>query len=250
MHTALAIAGFTIVEARRNGLAWVFAAAALAALGAALFAGTLALTEVRAMRAAIGGPVLRLAAVFMVAGFVATSIAREKDDRVRDVLLSLPITRARFAWARLAGFCAVALVVGLLCGLVALAFGPIGQVALWTLSLACELMIVAAFALFAATGLANVVAALAATLGFYLLARMAAALQLLGQERARSQLETIAADAVSAVLPHLDAFARTEWLAYGGAGAADAGHALLQAAIYVVLLGAACALDLQREDIE
>ena len=250
MHSALAIAGFTIVEARRNGLAWVFAAAALAALGAALFAGTLALTESREMRAAIGAPVLRLAAVFIVAGFVATSIMREKDDRVRDVLLALPISRAQFAWARLAGFCAVAWIVALLCGVVALALAPAGQVLPGMLTLACELSIVAAFALFAATGLAHVVAALGATFAFYLLARIAAGLQLLGHEGARSRVESLAADALSALLPHLDAFTRTEWLVYGGATVADTGYALLQACIYVVLLAAACALDLQRRETE
>lgn len=250
MQPVLAIAGFTIVEARRNGLGWVIAAAALAALAAALFAGALALTETREMRAAVGAPVLRLAAVFIVAGFVATSIGREKDDRVRDVLLALPITRAQFAWARLAGFIAVAWIIALLCGLVALAFAAPAQVLSWAFTLGCELSIVAAFALFAATGLANVVAALGATLGFYLLARIAAGLQLLGHEGARSRLQSLAADAISALLPHLDGFARTEWLVYGGAVAADAGHALLQACIYVVLLAAACALDLQRGDLE
>lgn len=201
------------------------------------------------MRAAIGAPVLRLAAVFVVAGFVTTSIAREKEDGVRDVLLALPITRARFAWARLAGFCAVAWIAAALCGIVALALAPAGGVAAWSFTLACELSIVAAFSLFAATGLRNTVAALGATLGFYLLARIAAGLALLGHDRARSQAEAFAADALSAVLPHLDAFARTEWLVYGGATAADAGYALLQACIYVPLLAAACALDLERGEI-
>lgn len=250
MQSALAIAGFTLVEARRNGLAWVFATAVLVALGAALFAGTLALTETREMRAAIGAPVLRLAAVFIVAGFVASSIAREKDDRVRDVLLALPISRAQFAWARLAGFIAVALIIALLCGAAALAFAAPARVLPWALTLACELAIVAAFAQFAATGLSNVVAALAATIGFYVLARIATGLQLLGQDGARSRAESFGADAVSALVPHLDRFARSEWLAYGGASAADAGAALLQAIIYVVLLAAACALDLQRREIE
>lgn len=250
MHSALAIAGFTIVEARRNGLAWVFAAAVLVALGAALFAGALALTETREMRAAIGAPVLRLGAVFIVAGFVATSIAREKDDRVRDVLLALPMTRAQFAWGRLAGFCAVAWIVAALCGVVALAFSAADRVLPWAFTLGCELSIVAAFALFAATGLANVVAALGATFGFYLLARIAAGLQLLAHDHERSKVESLAADAVSALLPHLDAFARTEWLVYGGAAGAESGYALVQAAIYVTLLAAACALDLQRAEIE
>lgn len=250
MGYVIAIAGFTLVEARRNGLAWVFAAAALAALGAALFAGTLALTETREMRAAIGAPVLRLAAVFIVAGFVATSVMREKDERIRDVLLALPITRWQFAWARLAGFCALAWIVALLCGAVALAFAAPARVVPWAFTLGCELSIVAAFALFAATGLRQLVPALGATLGFYLLARIAAGLELLGRERAGSRVETIAADAVATVFPHLDAFARTEWLVHGGATGPDSGYALLQACIYVVLLAAACALDLQRQEIE
>ena len=111
------------------------------------------------LAARVHAPVLRLGAVFIVAGFVATSIAREKDDRVRDVLLALPVTRAQFAWARLAGFTAVAWCIALLCGAVALAFAAPGQALPWAFTLGCELSIVAAFALFAATGLANVVAA-------------------------------------------------------------------------------------------
>lgn len=249
MGAAIAIAAATVLEARRNRLVWLLAAAALAAVGAGMFAGAMALTETREMRAAIAGPILRFSSVFIVAGFVTTSMAREADDRVREVLLALPVTRTRYLLARLTGFCAVAGAVALLCGAAVLPFAAPAQVALWTFSLACELSIVAAFALFAATGLSSVVAALGATLAFYLLARLAAALQALGRDQSAGNFESLVADAVSALMPHLDAFARTEWLAYGTGTAANGGQALVQAGIYVVLLAAACALDLQRKEI-
>lgn len=246
MRTQLTIAAYTLHEARRSRLPWVLATAGLAALGAALFGSAIALNENLATRLALAGPILRMAAVFILASFIVTSIRREADDRVRGVLLSLPIPRSGYLLARLAGFCALGAITALLCGLVLLAFADPGQSMLWAFTLGCELAIVSAFALFAATGLNSVPAALSATLGFYLLSRIASTMQAL----ADGHPGDLAATALAALLPNLDAFARTEWLVYGSGNASAAAHALLQAAIYVALLAAAATLDLQRKEVE
>ena len=103
-----------------------------------------------------------------------------------------------------------------------------------------------AFALFMATGLHSVPAALTATLAFYLLGRIASTMQALANDHPAG----LAAGTLSALVPHFDAFARTEWLVYGTGSVTDAARALLQAVIYVALLAAASTLDLQRREIE
>lgn len=246
MRTQLAIAAYTLHEARRSRLPWVIAVAGLAALGAALFGGALALTESQATQVALAAPILRLSSVLILAAFVITSIRREADERVRGVLLALPIPRSGYLLAKLAAFCALAGMTAVACGLALLLLADPAQVILWAFTLGCELVIVCAFALFMANGLSSVTAALSATLGFYLLGRIAAAMQALASDHPAG----IAASALSAVLPHFDAFARTEWLVYGTGTAADAARALIQAAIYTALLAAASTLDLQRREIE
>ena len=246
MRAQLAIAAYTLHEALRSRLPWVLAAAGLAALGAALFAGALALTERQSTQVALAAPILRLAAVFILAAFVITSVRREADDRVRGVLLSLPLPRAGYLLAKLAAFCALGGMTALACGLALIVLADPVQTMLWAFTLGCELAIVTAFALFAAIGLNSVPAALSGTLGFYLLGRIAFTMHAL----ASGHPAGMAVSALSALLPHFDAFARTEWLVYGTGTGADATYALLQALIYVVLLAAACTLDLQRKEIE
>lgn len=249
MHTVLTIAALSLHEAWRSRLPVVFLVAALLAAGTGWFAGALALTETAAMRVALAAPVLRFAAVFIVAGFATASMAREAEERMRELLLALPIARSQYVLGRLAGYGALAWIIGALCTLVLLLFATPAQAVAWGLSLAGELSIVAAFALFAAAGLPPVLAPLAATLGFYLLARMAAGMQALGNDGSAGALGATATDAIAMLLPRLDAFARTEWLIYDSASATDVAYALAQAAIYVALLGSACAFDLQRRDV-
>ena len=246
MRTQLAIAAYTLHEARRSRLPWVLAAAGLAALGAALFGGALALTESQSTQVALAAPILRLAAVFILATFVITSIRREADDRVRGVLLSLPLRRAGYLLAKLAAFCALGGMTALASGVVLLALADPASSMLWAVTLGCELAIVAAFALFAATGLNSVPAALSLTLGFYLLGRVASTMDALASDHPAG----LAASALSALLPHFDAFARSEWLVYATGTNTDAAFALLQAVIYVALLAAASTLDLQRKEVE
>lgn len=246
MRAQLAIAAATLHEARRSRLPWILLAAGLAAIGAALFGGELALTESDATRVALAAPVTRLAAVFILSAFIITSIRREADDRVRGMLLSLPIPRSGYLLAKLAAFCALAALTALASGLALLALADPAQAMLWTVTFACELVIVAAFALFTASGLNSGTAALSATIGFYLLGRIASTMQALATDHPAGSV----ASALSALLPHFDAFARTEWLVYGTGQPADAASAALQGLIYVVLLAAASTLDLQRKEIE
>jgi ABC-type Na+ efflux pump permease subunit len=236
------IARYTLLEALRNRLLWLLIGAALGAVGLAGFLHELALTESRQLQAALLGAVLRLAAVFLVATFVVTSMVREANDKGLELLLALPMPRSVYLAGKLAGFGALAVVPALLFGALALAVAPPDQAALWAVSLLCECWIVAAFSLLCVLTLQQVLPALAA------------ALQLMGMAgSARSDLGQHvlggAIDLLGLLLPHLDQFTRSDWLVYHGGTGADLLAVLVQTALYVGLMAAAGLFDLYRKQI-
>lgn len=245
LHAIATIARQLAHEAWSTRLAWLLGGITLAALGMAGFIGAVALTETRQTQVALLAALLRLCAVFLVAAFAVTSIAREQADKGQELLLALALPRAAYLLGKLAGLALVALGPVLLFGALALAAAPAQAALVWSLSLLCELWIVAAFALLAALGLPGVMAALSATLAFYLLARAIGGLQLLAQERGGAPL----LDLIARLLPHLDRFTRADWLVYGDAGAAQLAHVAAQTALYLPLLAALALADLYRKDL-
>ena len=254
MMPALTIARYTLLEALRNRLLWLVLVMAAAAVAVSGFLNELALTESRQLQAALLGAVLRLAAVFLIATFVVTSMAREASDKGLELLLALPLSRAVYLFGKLAGFGALAALPALLFGALGLFFAPPAQAALWAFSLLCECWIVAAFSVLCMLTLSQVLPALAAALSFYLLARVIATLQLLGHGASTAhsngqQALSTGIDGLALLLPHLDQFTRSDWLVYHNGSGADLAAIATQTAIYVALLAAAALFDLHRKNI-
>jgi len=254
LGAGLAIARYTLLEALRNRLAWLLVLAAIGAVGLSGFLNELALTESRQLQAALLAAVLRLAAVFLIATFVVTSMVREANDKGLELLLALPMPRAVYLLGKLAGFAALAVLPALMFGALALFFATPAQAALWGASLLCELWIVAAFSLLCMLTLNQVLPAMAAACAFYLLARLIATLQLLGHSQAGAQAASqrvlnFGLDGIALLLPHLDGFTRTEWLLYRTGTAADLAAILVQTAVFVGLMTAAALFDLYRKNI-
>lgn len=254
LRPALTIARYTLLEALRNRLLWLLLLAAAGAVGLGALLHAVALTEGGQLQAAVLAALLRLAAVFLLAAFVVTSIARETQDKGLELLLALPLPRAAYLLGKLAGFAAAAALPALLFGALALGLAPPGQAALWAASLLCELWIVAAFSLLCALGLGQTLPALAAVAAFYLLARLIGTLQLLGHAAdaghgAAGRLLAGGVDLLALLLPHLDGFTRSDWLVYHGGGGADLLAVLAQSALYVALLAGAALFDLYRKNI-
>src|SRR5207302_2441119 len=118
-------------------------------------------------------------------------------------------------------------------------------------SLACELALVAAAALFFSMTLASLVPALAVTAALYLLARSMSAVQAiaggpLAEETLAHELARHAVDAVALVLPALDRVTRSEWLLYGAPDWRAYALALGGVLVYAALLAAAGVFDFQR----
>jgi ABC-type transport system involved in multi-copper enzyme maturation permease subunit len=247
------IAFYTLLEALRNRLIWLFVAVAIIGIGISGFLNELAVTESREIQAALLASFLRFSAVFLLATFVVTSMVREFNDKGADLLLALALPRAGYMLGKLLGFCALALVPALLFGLLMLLLAPPDQTAIWTASLACELWMVAAFSLLCVFTFSQIMPALSAVMAFYLMARSVATLQLIGHSSLGADLPSqrvinFVIDATSAVLPHLDEFTRTEWLVYATGSWNALGPLLGQTVIYLGLLGGVALFDLYRKN--
>lgn len=253
-HQIGTIALYTLLEALRNRLMWLIVAVALIAIGISGFLNELALTESRQIQIALLAAFLRFSAVFLIATFVVTSMVREFNDKGLELLLALPLPRAGYLFGKLTGFAALALIPGLLFGALTLFFSPFAQAAQWTISLLCELWIVAAFSMLCVLTFNQIMAALSAVMGFYLLARSISALQLIGNdplnnETVSQQVLNLVVTGLSAVLPHLDDFTQTGWLLYQTGTWTTLSGLLVQGAIFLALVCGAALFDLYRKNI-
>ena len=251
---AVILARSILREARRGGLPWLAAASIVAGLALAAFLSQVAVTESLALQVAILAALLRACAVFLVAAQVASSTLREINDKGLELMLSLPLSRSTQYLGRLAGFAACGVALAFLFSLALLPWAPPGAVALWGLSLACEAALVAAAALFFAMTLAQLVPAIAATAGLYLLARSMTAIQAmasgpLADSTLTSRIARFSVDAIALLLPRLDGVTRTEWLLYGAPPAGAWSAAVGALVLYALLLVAAGLFDFHRRDL-
>lgn len=250
---AAILARYILLEARRGGLPWLGAASIALGLTLAAFLSQVALTESRTLQAATVAALLRACAVFLIAALVASSTLREINDKGLEMMLALPLSRATHYLGRLAGYAVCGSALAAAFSLPLLLWAAPGSVALWGLSLALEAALVAAAALFFAMTLAQLVPAIAATAGLYLLSRSIAAIQSIAsgsltEASPLADTARLAVDGVALLLPRLDAVTRTEWLLYGIPGAASYASALAAIAVYTLLLIAAGLFDFYRRD--
>jgi ABC-type transport system involved in multi-copper enzyme maturation permease subunit len=249
----VSLARVTLLEAVRNRLLWLAAIVIVVALGLAQFLNQVAITESREIQTALLAAPLRVAAVFMIAVFVITSMVREFNDKVIELLLSLPAPRAFYFLGKFAGYAAVALIVALLSALPLAPFANPPGLALWTASLFCELLIVAAISLFCVLSFAQVVPAFAAVGGFYLLSRSMAAMQVIAgaplhEPTLTDRAVNVIVQMIALLLPSLDRMTQTIWLLEPLPGASGLGGVLGQTAIYLLLICSAALFDLYRRN--
>jgi ABC-type Na+ efflux pump permease subunit len=251
MPTVTALARATLLEALRNRLLWLTAILVVAAFGLTQFLNQVAIAETREIQVALLAAPLRVGAVFILAVFVVTSMVRESNDKVTELLLSLPTPRSSYFFGKFAGYAGVAAILAVLCAAPLAPFAGLPGLALWTASLVCELLIVTAMSLFCVLSLSQVVPALAAVSGFYLLSRSMTAIQIIagassdGQTATDHVVNAIVA-LIALLLPSLDAMTQTAWLAGGAFGNAFAVFG--QTAIYLTLICGAALFDLYRKN--
>lgn len=249
---ALTVARFTLLESRRSRV-WLIAVGAVVACAlAAEFGAALAITDSASYRSGLTAASARVVMVLVAVLFVATSVVREQDDRLLDLVLSRPLSRASWYCGRLLGFAVFAL------GLAALAAAPLAWSAgpaaalTWAVCFAAELEIMVAATLACVVTLRQVTPAVVAAAAFYVLARAIDAMVLLSRgptvdaEAPGAALVAGAVEALAVLLPSLDRFGHSGWLDPGVA--AGLAPVLGEAAIYVVLLLAVGLFDCYRHD--
>jgi ABC-type transport system involved in multi-copper enzyme maturation permease subunit len=247
------IARATLLEAVRSRMIGIVAILCLLSIGLAGFVRQVAIVEAAEIQVTVLAAILRAAAAFLTAAFVTMSVVREYDDKVFELMLAQPWPRGVYLAGKFVGFSTATIGLAVIVSLPLLPFAPIDRLGAWTLSLACELIIVAAMSLFCVITLAQVVPALAAVLGFYVLARSIGAMQLIAAaSEASGTWAERAADwvvrAIALVLPRLDLLTRSDWLVAGAPGPAALAGAVGQAAAYAALLMAAAQFDLHRQN--
>ena len=248
------IARYSLREALQNRLLALLSVLLLGGFVLTEFVGAVALTEHRAVQAAILGSILRLGSVLIVALFVVATLLREQQDRTLELVLSLSAPRGHYVIGKLGAYLVLALVLAAACGLLALVYAEPLAALRWSLSLACELSLVAGLGLLLAFTFRQPVAALAALVAIYALARAMGALLLIVAE---TPFSTNGAFHVFAegflgllawLLPSLYRFTDAGWLAHGTGSWADLGLVVGQTIIYLPLLAAAAAFDLYRRE--
>lgn len=127
MVIVTSLARVTLLEAVRNRLLWLVAAVIVIAFGLAQFLGQVAITETREIQAALLAAFLRVSAAFVVVTFVITSTVREFNDKVTELLLSLPARRASYFFGKFSGYALVAAVLAPLCALPLALFAHFGD---------------------------------------------------------------------------------------------------------------------------
>jgi len=182
------------------------------------------------------------------------SVTREFNDKGLDVLLALDLPRSHYVLGKLAGYLAIAALIAVAAALPLLWFAPLAAVAQWAASLAVELAIVVAFALFAVVTLNHLTPAASLVLAFYLLARSLTAVRLMGAhplagaDTLSHQVIGFMVETLALVVPALDAWTQTAWIVNGPAGWSATAPLLGIGALYVVLLAAATMFDFYRKN--
>ena len=136
-----------------------------------------------------------------------------------------------------------------------LIWSPPAAVAAWFLTLVLEVALIAAVSLFFVLTLAQVVPALAATAGLYLLGRSVAAIQsvsaspLTSQDDMLHRLAGWGIDGVALLLPPLEKATQTEWLIYGVPPTTEILSVTAQLLLYGAIAVAAGLFDFHRRDL-
>jgi hypothetical protein len=249
-RTVLGLARLTLLEARRTAVGKAAFAAIALAVSLALFVNHIALTEQARATVVAYAVSVRLAIVFILALAIIVNTVRDLNERIIDSFLALPLTRMQYAIGKWLGWSGVAVICALSAGLPLLAsLGTPGRLA-WTLSLAAETVVVASLALILALALGRIVTAMLAFCSLYLFARIGHLLVLLGTNMGEpngslvDRFDLRYVELAGYLLPRMDRFADTTWLT---GAPIHFGPDIVQALIYIALLGAVAHVELRRK---
>ena len=249
----LSISRYTLLEAWRNRFLVVVLALVVVLLVASFFVQQLAITESRRVQVGFLAAALRASIVFAIVLHVLQGLARDFQDKVVEIILSLDLPRASYVLGKYFAYLILCAVCAALCAAPLLLLADAPQVAAWAFTLMLELWLLAAGAVFCMVTFNQLLPAATFVFSFYLLGRSITAIQLMSTSTLvgtgpGAQAAARLADLLAFILPRLDAFAQTAWLVDAGARPLSLSLAAFQTGIYVGLLLAATMFDLYRRN--
>lgn len=249
------IARFTLLEAHRTRLLLLAMVVLVVVWTGSLFIHQIAITESDRLQWSFYASTSRLACVLVLALYITSSMVREFNEKGLELLLSLDLPRASYLLGKLSGFVAVAAVLALLTGAPMMMYAPPGVIGVWSASLFCELAIVAALSIFCIVTLHHVLPAIMLVCGLYILGRSISAMRLMAETELLGTMGgtrpaiDLGVDALAYLVPALDRFALTEWIAERTVAASVLPPIAMQTAIAVIVLVAAALFDFYRKEI-
>jgi hypothetical protein len=249
-RAVLGLARLTLLEARRTAVGKAAVASIIMAASLALFVDRIVLTEQVRATVVTYAVIVRLGLVLVLGQAIIANTVRDLNEHIVDVFLALPLTRMQYVLGKWLGWIAVAVTLGLCAALPLLAFpGTPGRL-VWAVSFAAETAVIVSLALLFALILGNIVTAMVAFCCVYLFARVGYLLVLLSINTgavAGSLFDRFDArylQLAGYLLPRMDRFAETSWLV---GAPIRFGPDLLQALIYIALLGTVANIELRRK---
>jgi ABC-type transport system involved in multi-copper enzyme maturation permease subunit len=251
----LTIARFTMLEALRTRLPWLVGSMLGFIWAGSLFVQQIAITESARMQWSFFASGARLASVFMLTLYITSSMVREFNEKGLELVLALDLPRSSYLLGKLAGFIAIAAALAVIAAAPLTLSTPAQVSAVWATSLFFELVIVCAASLFCIVTFSQVMPAVIIVAAFYTLARTITAMRLmadtdlLGSLGGARPAVDFGVEALAYLLPALDRFAMTEWVAARAVDADVLGPIALSSAIYVGLLLGASLFDFYRREL-
>ena len=254
MTFILTLTRITLIEALRTRLALLAVGIAILGVGASQFLNQIALTESREIQVAFVATAFRASAVFLVVAFTIASTIRDSNDKIIEFLLAQPVPRSAYFYGKYLGLGVVNISLAMIFSSTMILLGPsYAGLATWAVSLAMELYLMSAVALFCALSIPHVVTAFASTAGFYLLARSIDTIRLIASASPNADpgfADTVIrriVELIAWVMPALDTVTRTDWLVTYAPGWLAMGSLATQILLYTVLVGTATLFDLHRK---
>jgi ABC-type transport system involved in multi-copper enzyme maturation permease subunit len=248
------IARYTLLEALRTRLAGLVLVMLAVLLAASYFILSISIIEGTRFQAGFYAAGARFACVFAVGLYVLVSVMREFDDKGFDVLLALDLPRSHYVLGKLGGFLGIVALIALAAALPLVMLAPPVAALQWMLSLAFELAVVAALALFCVLTFSQLTLAASFVLAFYVLARSLTAIRLMSAtpiadaDTFAYQMARLVTEGLALVIPAFDGWTRTAWLVNEAAPWAALLQLAGEGALYVALLAAAAMFDFYRKN--
>lgn len=221
--------------------------------GLSLFLGGAPVVEKSAFSQVFVASGIRLVGILGLILFIVFFIRRCFDAKEIEFMLARPVGRVSFIVSYACGFSLIACFFGLVGGMIVYilsGFELSTGLAVWSISLIAEYIVIANVAFFISMVLGSASAGAMATLGFYVLCRMSG--QFLGiadsglGHGSSAEFASLVFPAFSVFFPRLDLMAQTSWLVYGMDDPSQIVIVLVHTLVFSFFIVLACLIDLIR----